>query len=45
MSKAQLVNKLLVLEPKLAVQALKNDMLSAKLKTDNLLNQLNLKVK
>lgn len=45
MSKGEFISKLLKLDPKLAVKALKHDLLNAKLKTDDLLNQLNLKVK
>jgi hypothetical protein len=45
MSKAQLINKLLKLDPKLAAKALKNELLSARLSTDALLKELNLKFK
>jgi hypothetical protein len=45
MSKADFFNQLIKLDPKLAAKALKNDWLSAKLKTDALLKSLNLTVK
>ena len=45
MSKATLVNKLIKLDPKLAVQALRNDKLTAKLSVAALLKELNIKTK
>lgn len=40
MSKAQLINKLIILDPKLCVRILRNEPLAAKLKTDALLKEL-----
>ncbi len=44
MSRGQLISTLLKLDPRLATQILKNDKLTAKLKTDALLKELNLQV-
>ncbi len=45
MSKADFFNRLIKLDVKLATSDLKNDKLIAKMKTDALLKELNLKVK
>ena len=45
MTKADFFNRLIKLDVKLAAKALKNDKLTANLKTDALLKELNLTVK
>ncbi len=44
MSRGQLISNLLKLDPRLATQVLKNDKLTARLKVDSLLKELNLHV-
>ncbi|MDO1446509.1 hypothetical protein Q0590_09630 [Rhodocytophaga aerolata] len=45
MNRAEFINKLLKLDPGLAVRALRNDRLTAKLKVTSLLKELRLLVK
>lgn len=44
MSRAQLVTKLLKVDPNLAIQLLRNEKLAAKMKVDSLLKELHLHV-
>jgi hypothetical protein len=44
MNRSELISKLLKLDPLLAIRALKNDKLAAKMRTDQMLKELNIKV-